>query len=438
MPVLLEFHPAALEIRETPLPRSLRALSWALILTCVAAAAWAWLGHVDVVAIARGKVVPAGRVKVIQSLEGGVVRAIHAREGDRVDAGAVLLELDGTAPDAEVAQIHGQVVGLALEQARLQALLAAEDAGGVKVPDVPGATGTQQESLRDRVQQEHGARQARRRSLDEEQRQRIAERAAARSRLAQIEATLPLVTERATAARALVTQGLLPRFQWLELEEARRVQVSQYDVERETVAMLDAAVAGLAPRRLELEAEFRQRLLAELADVQLRLAALRQESVKATQRRAQQVLTAPVAGIVQRVAVRTMGGVVTAAQPLMEIVPEDGALEIEAWVNNQDAGLVRAGQPAIIKFDAFPFTRHGTLAGTLLGLSPDAVADEQRGLIYAARLGLARAAYRVDGREVRLSPGMAATVEFQLGRRRVADFLLAPLLRYRDEALRER
>lgn len=435
-----EFLPAAREIEGAAPPVAVRALSWCLLLLVAVAATWTWCARVEVVAVAPGKVVPAGRVKEIQTLQAGVVRAIHVREGERVATGAVLVELDSTEPGADVAQARARSVALALEQGRLHALLYAVDTGGLQgaLPEVPGATPAQVVREWQRVRAEFKAHQSRLHALDEEQRRRGAERAAAQVRRRQWEATVPMITERAAAQARLVEQHLLPRSQWLELEQQRLAQTGQRDAERHAVTMLEAAVAGLAQQRITVAAEFTQGLLAQLDDVEMRIAALEQESVRAAQRLALQVLKAPVAGIVQRLTVQTLGGVVTPAQSLMQIVPEDVDLEIEAWARNQDAGQVRAGQPVIIKIEAFPFTRYGTLPGTLLGVAPDAVADPQQGLVYAARVGLARSVFTVDGRSVRLTPGMAATVEVKLGQRRIAEYLLSPLLRYRDEALRER
>jgi len=141
---------------------------------------------------------------------------------------------------------------------------------------------------------------------------------------------------------------------------------------------------------------------------------------------------------VQQLAVYTHGAVVTPAQPLMVIVPLDALLEIEAYVKNRDVGFVRAGQPATIKLDAFPFTEYGTLDGEIVDLSHDAIRDEKLGLVYKARVSLKQAVIQVEGKPVKLVAGMAASIEIKTGQRRLIEFFLAPLLRYRDESIRER
>ena len=144
------------------------------------------------------------------------------------------------------------------------------------------------------------------------------------------------------------------------------------------------------------------------------------------------------AGTVQQLAVHTVGGVVTPAQPLLVIVPSDHPLEVEAFVENKDIGFVHPGQEAEVKVETFPFTRYGTLHASVTQVSHDAISDDKRGLVYSARVKLARDTMAVDGQTVRLTPGMAVTVEVKTGSRRVIDYFLSPLLQYRDESLRER
>jgi hemolysin D len=130
--------------------------------------------------------------------------------------------------------------------------------------------------------------------------------------------------------------------------------------------------------------------------------------------------------------------VVTPAQPLLVVVPGDNPLEVEAFVENKDIGFVRAGQIAEVKIETFPFTKYGTLHGTAIQVSGDAIQDEKRGLVYAARVKLERTTLNVDNKTVNLTPGMAVTAEIRTGRRRVIEYFLCPLLQYGDESLRER
>ena len=206
-------------------------------------------------------------------------------------------------------------------------------------------------------------------------------------------------------------------------------------------------------------AEYRRTLYDDLGKVEPKAAGLAQDVIKAEQRTKLQALTAPIDGVVQQLAVHTVGGVVTPAQPLLVLVPVDSHLEIEAMVSNHDIGFVEPGQQAEIKVATFNFTRYGLLHGRVLSVSQDAIirdrqqdrsndrspgpqneTSEPKGqeLNYSARVSLDRTQMQIDNRLVNLSPGMAVTVEIKTGSRRILNYLLSPLLRYGQETLRER
>jgi hemolysin D len=170
----------------------------------------------------------------------------------------------------------------------------------------------------------------------------------------------------------------------------------------------------------------------------MKAASLAQEVVKAGQRTELQRLVSPIDGVVQQLAVHTIGGVVTPAQQLMVVVPQDHPVEVEAQVENNDVGFVKEGQPVEIKVETFPFTLYGTIPGKVVSVSDDAAPIEKVGLVYPARVSLDRATIQVEGREVKLSPGMAVTVEIKTGQRRLIEFFLSPLLKSIQETARER
>jgi hemolysin D len=166
--------------------------------------------------------------------------------------------------------------------------------------------------------------------------------------------------------------------------------------------------------------------------------AAEQELLKAKEREAAMSIYSPVNGVVHQLSVHTVGGVVTPAQELMKIVPRGAALEVEAFVENKDIGFVHRGQAAAVKLESFPFTRYGTIAGSIIDLSSDAISDERRGLVYRMRVSMSQDTIDVDGNTVSLSPGMAATVEVKTGQRRLIEFLMSPVFRAVQESARER
>ncbi len=208
---------------------------------------------------------------------------------------------------------------------------------------------------------------------------------------------------------------------------------------RERLTQERAALAEAGKTREATVAEFRKTVQSQLAEIDTSARAMGQELVKATHADRRQRLVAPVDGTVQQLAVHTVGGVVTPAQPLMVVVPEEDRLEVEAWVENQDVGFVDAGQSAEIKVDAFPFTRYGIIDGEIVTLSKDSMLIEEVGYVYAARVKMAKTEMPVEnGKIVNLSPGMDVAVEIKTGERRLIEFLLSPVLKAVRESGRER
>jgi hemolysin D len=223
-------------------------------------------------------------------------------------------------------------------------------------------------------------------------------------------------------------------------------------------AEVAAARQSLEYQREQAKAEYAQSVTADLAEAEQKVAQLSEDIVKAEKRMQDQVLRAPIDGTVQQLAIHTVGGVVTPAQTLMAIVPADSHLEIEAMVLNRDIGFVEQGQSAEIKIDTFNFTRYGLLYGKVLDLSHDAIVREKpakpgatpasaaadssepqgQELLYFARVSLAQNWMQIADKRVNLEAGMAVTVEIKTGTRRIIEYVLSPLLRYRQESLRER
>jgi len=443
-PELLEFLPAELEIQRTPPLPIARSILWSIMALFTIAVAWACVGHVDVVSVAPGKIVPSGRVKTVQPLETGVVKAIHVHEGQHVESGSLLIELDDTKVRADVERLTQEraaaATNVAILTAQLNALGTFDTPLSYFYRDVrthestldvgPGAYARIAEALN-----EHFFSVA---SVNEQINQNRAERVALERRVAQLDATIPLVVERAESIHELEMLSLAPRARWLELEEKRVVQEKNREIVRAELTVKDAALMNLRQQRDALKARMRSRWLGELAGLETTLKSFDQEILKSQTRVADLGLTAPVAGTVQQLAVTTIGGVVTPAEKLMRIVPGGDALRVDAWVANRDIGFVRDGQSAEVKIETFPFTKYGVIEGTIVNVSDDAIADENLGLVYLAQVEMASSTMRVNDKRVSMSPGMAVTVEVNMGERRLIEYLLTPLMRYRDEGLTER
>jgi len=449
----LEFLPAALEIMETPASPAGRAIGGVLILSLVAAIAWASLGHVEVVATAPGKLVPSARTKTVQPLEAGVVRAIRVRDGDAVSAGQTLVELDPTSSEAERSRLAGDLLSTRLETAVLTAALSdAADPVAALVPPA-GASAEQVALARQRVASHVAQQRAKLAELDRQSAQSEANRAATAATVEKLNAVIPLQRQAEETRKYLYEHQYGSKLTYLQAQQELTESERELVVQKNRLAAARAAVQAVAEQRRQSEAEYRRTLLGDLARAQERAEELAQDLVKAEQRMQLQTLTAPVDGIVQQLAIHTVGGVVTPAQSLLVIVPAERRLEIEASVANQDIGFVHPGQTAQIKVDTFNFTRYGLLRGTVVSLSPDVVSEQSgsgspqassaaprppQSSAYVARIALDRSTMDIDGTAVELRPGMTVTAEIDTGRRRIIDYLLSPILKAGHEGLRER
>lgn len=439
LPFEAQFLPAALELQETPAPAAPRVAAGLIIAFALIALLWAVFGRIDVVATARGRIVPSDRTKIIQPFETATVKAIRVSEGQSVAAGAVLLELDATQAAADTARLSHDLAGARLQSGRAQALLAAIESGRTPVLGAP--TGVSPERLAGEqrlLEGEYAEFRTKLARIDAEVVRREADLASAGEIVHKLEQTVPIAVQRARDFKELVEKQFISKHGYLEKEQVSIEQQADLATQRARLTELAAALEEGRRQRAALIAEARRQTLDSLNEAQQKAATYAQELLKAQARGRLMTLTAPVAGTVQQLAVHTVGGVVTPAQPLMAIVPDDHPLEVEAFLENKDIGFVDAGQEAEIKVETFPFTRYGTIPARVIHVSHDAISDEKRGLIYAVRAGLGRTAMQVEDKLVDLSAGMAVTVEVKTGRRRVIEYFLSPLMQYGQESLRER
>lgn len=434
-----QFLPAALALRDTPLHPAPRIALWLIMAFALVALLWAIFGRIDVVATAAGKVIPNDRTKVIQPMETAVVKAIHVREGQSVQAGQLLIELDATSAAADSERLRNEATSARLEAMRAQAMLAALDTGRpTRLEPKEGVDAARMLAEQSRLSGQYEEYLARQTQLQAEITRRRAELQATEELVTKLEQTAPIARKRAEDYQRLVKENFISQHGYLEREQARIEQEQDLASSRARVTEIRAALVEVQQQKATLAAETRRQLLDQHNLAIQQAVSLEQELVKAEQRSRLMHLAAPVAGTVQQLVMHTVGGVVTPAQPLMVIVPGDNVLEVEAMLPNKDIGFVNPGQDAEVKVETFPFTKYGTLRGTIIQVSSDAIQDEKLGLIYSTRVRLARDTLQVENKTVRLTPGMAVTVEIKTGTRRVIEYFLSPLMQYGNESLRER
>lgn len=434
------FLPAALSLQETPAHPAPRRIAAAICALFLVALIWSILGEIDIVAVAPGRIVVSDRSKTLQSLEAGVVRKVLVKDGDIVQAGQVLVELDATNASADRATIREQLQAAVSEGQRTAALMLSLQTSRPPVlnrsesePVSPEARSTSAQ-----LQAEWHDITAKLGRFAAEQGRRQAEIRTVEALIAKLEATLPIARAREADFKSLTDQGFISTH--AQQDRTRERIEQERDLATQQARLLEARAvvneAGHAKAAYSAEA---LRLLSERnTQSHLKRQQLIQELGKSEQKSRLTQLTAAVSGTVQQVAIHTEGGVVTPAQVLMVIVPKDAEVTAEVTVDNKDIGFVRAGDSSRIKLETFPYTRYGTVDATVKSVTADAVNDERKGAIFPATLSLARAAINVDGKLISLSPGMNVTAEIRIGKRRVIDYLLSPVQRMAGESLTER
>lgn len=432
------FLPAALEVIERPVSPTARVTGWLLIVGLAVTVAWLMLGRVDLVASAPGRIIPTGNVKIVASAGTGIVRAIHVHDGDRVRKGQLLVELDTTLSRADLEQARKALLAADLDVARNRAIADALSGRGMRFDAPAGAPPAIVDTQRHLIDAQIGAVDATVSSLSAAQSSALSEAAAASAQEAKLGETVPILDREIVALQRLADKGYASGFRLLELQRQRRGEAGDRDVAaaQQARGMSDGRKFG--QQIAEAREEARRVALADLSKAQLDATVRREEVTKAERRSGLQMLVAPESGTVQQLVLHTVGGVVEPARALMVIVPDTGTVEVEARVLNADAGFVREGQRAVVKVEAFPFTRYGTASGRVVSVSRDAVGDPKLGPTYVTRIVLDRPSLNVDGAATPLMPGLSVTADIRTGTRSIMSYLLSPLSASIAQAGRER
>lgn len=406
-----EFLPAALALQGKPVSPVGRWVARVLMLFVAAVVAWSIFGKIDIIVDAHGRIVPSSRTKTITSMEVGVVRALHVTDGQSVKSGDRLVELDTRSSDSERDKAVGDQQSAQLQAARSRALLSALDTGAApRLPRLDGVPAARRADAQRQLEDQWRDYQAKHARLDQD--------------IARFADALPLAAQRAKDYEALSRNHDVSTHAWSEKEQAR--------------IDLEGQLRDARGEQASLTTETRKTAQDALYDAQRLLGDAAQDAKRAQVHSDLLMLDSPVDGTVQELAVHTIGAAVPAAQPLMQIVPRDGPVEIEAMLDNKDVGFVVEGQPAEVKIDAFSYSKYGTVPARVVHVSRDAVQDEKKNWLYAVTIVLDRATLSVEGKDVRLTPGMTASIDIRTGNRRVIEYVLSPLVEHGKESLHER
>lgn len=438
-----DFLPAHLELVETPVSPAPKWIARLIMLFAILAMAWSWFGQLDIVVMAQGKTEPTGQSKTIQPLETAEVKAIHVSDGQHVAQGDILLELRAVGTEADVAQAEKALHAAYLSKWRSEALLKALDDNAQPQMDRQLATRHGIAESNFLQSQLLATNQYQAWSVQDQQIQARIRQHQAESRAIQAEidklANLGKIESRRTDDLAkLVRQNFISNHAYLEQKSKLIENQNDQKSKRNQREQIKAAIDEAEESRRANTQTLRRDTLDILRQSEEHIAQLTAQLGKAQERWQLMQLKAPVSGTVQQLAVHTIGGVVTAAQPVMVIVPDDYHMHVKALILNKDIGFIHPGQETVIKIEAFPYTRYGYLTGRVKHISYDAIEHQHLGLVYAATIALDNDTLIIEGKPVRLSAGMNITAEIKTGKRRVLDYLLSPLQTKIDESMKQR
>ncbi len=419
-------------LRQEPLRARflLRAIGVVLFLFIV----WAAFAQLDEVTRGEGRVIPSKQVQILQSIDGGLVSEILVREGQVVEVDQLLIKIDETRFVSSVKENRAQYLGLLARAARLRAI--AEGSPFVPPPEVVA-------EMPEIAAQEEQLFNARRNELEATlsiARQQLAQRQQelneANARRAQAAQGYDLTSRELAQTRPLISSGAVSEVELLRLER----DVSRYRGERDMAsAQITRVQAGIAEARRkieEVELSFRNEAGRELSEATTKLSGLAEGSVALSDRVKQSSIRSPVKGVVKRLLVNTVGGVVQPGKDMIEIVPLEDALLLEARVLPRDIAFLRPGQPAMVKFSAYDYSIYGGLEGTLEHISADTVTDEKGNAFYLVRVRTNKPGF--GAANLPIIPGMVAEVDIMTGKKSVLTYLLKPVLRAKSVAMTER
>ncbi len=430
---LAGFEQQAAEVMSAQATRRAQQIVRASALVMLLLVVWAALAHVEEVTKGDGKVIPSRQLQVVQSLDGGVVAEILVKEGQEVEAGQLLLRIDPTRATSGVRESAAQGFALRARQARLRAL--AE--GSAFQP--PEAKDDEEKRIVDEERLLYESKQNELSTLLAINRQQLAQReqelSEMQARRSSAQKALDLGQQELAQTRPLLASGAVSQVDILRLE--RDVSRSRGEVEQAAaqIARVQAAI-GEAQRKIrETEISFRNEARRDLAEAVGKLNALNEGAVALADKVDKTMVRSPVRGRVQRLLANTVGGVVQPGKDIVEVVPLDDALELEARVQPKDIAFIHPGQTATVKLTAYDFSIYGGLEGRVVNISPDTVVDERGNAFYVVRVRTHRAQL---SEKMPIIPGMTAEVDILTGRKTVLSYLLKPVLRAKAYALSER
>ncbi|WP_298191172.1 HlyD family type I secretion periplasmic adaptor subunit [uncultured Pseudomonas sp.] len=417
-------------------PRVVRLTIWGLIAFVVFCLLWAHFAVVDEVTRGDGKAIPSSRLQKIQNLEGGIVAELFVREGQIVDAGAPLLRLDDTRFASNVGETEADRLAMLLRVERLSAEVQERE---LQITDeIRQKAPTQADNEIALFNSRKAQLRNELAGLQEQLIQRRQELREFASKQGQFRNSLSLLRQEIQISEPLVSQGAISRVEVLRLKRAEVEARGQLEATTLAMPRAEAAIKEVERKIDETRGRFRSEALTQLNETRTDLSKV-QSTGKALEDRVNRTLvTSPVRGIVKQLLVNTIGGVIQPGSDLVEIVPLDENLLVEARIRPQDIAFLHPGQEAMVKFTAYDYTIYGGLKAELEQIGADTVTDDDGNSFYVIKLRTNKSHLGSEEHPLLIIPGMVASVDIITGKKSVLSYLLKPIIRARAEALRER
>lgn len=413
-----------------------RVVAYLIIFLLTAGIIWSYFTQLEEVAVAQGVVVPAGQIKNIQHLEGGIIQAINVSSGDRVTEGQELLQLVLGTQNLNREEVQAKIDGLLLQRARLEAEAKGED---LRLPQDIAA---RQRDIANSERRTYAGRRSELestlRGLEGQVKERDLEVQEFQAQQASLERELGRLGEKFKISQGLLKDGLTTRVEHLEIEQEIEKLKGQIEVIQVAVPRTRAALEGARERLKEERLKFQSGANAELGRIDQELARAREQLQQASRQADRTIITSPIDGIIKKLNVNTLGGVVQPGEIIMEIVPSGQALLIEAKLDPKERGFIEEGLTALVKVSTYDFVRYGGLDGTVTQIAPDATVDDKGNSFYKVVVETDKNYLGSSESEFPILPGMVASVDIKTGTRSVAEFIVRPVLKLRSEGFRER
>ena len=433
-----EFLPAILEVTETPPSPTGRLVMWTILLLVIVALAWSFLGHINEVAVAAGKVIPSGQIKTVQVKNKGIVKEINVTEGQMVQEGDVLVVLDPTTTTADYDSLKKRAAYYKLDIQRLTAELTQQPFTPEEDPDLEAHDLAAEMALyQSRTSDYHTQRQSRLDVID----QKMARLQATQASYEKYAEVLQIEQEKEARLVALSEQNAISEFQLLEQQSRTIEYAKNAKAELDSINSIRAEIAEAQQNLANVDASYHKDIMTALVEAKKEYYTVTESIKKADEDSRMATIYAPITGRVYNLNIHTLGGIVTDAQPLMQIVPEDVKLEFEVYADNKDIGFIKVGQEAEVKFETFNFQKFGMYKAEVMEISADAVDEPnnpQQDKKFKLILDPTSNDINVYGNPAKIEIGMNVSAEIKIKEKRIIDFFLDPFRRYTSEALRER